>query len=259
MIYGISDADNPLTYLMKLPSVKGSAERGGTGWTENHRVVFWVWWYLKNASYLKLGLPDNKNNPGNVPYSDCRLPDYADSHASRRETIFQWFSMMAAKFGQESVHVVACRMGAEWHRIADTIRPPYKVSETNSDSIWCWKYIKKKKSFHRSGLLELNPRTHSERILFINAVFDIPLIENDFSADIALKDMLFNRLEQAFYKQRNRKMGNEKGKEKINVAVSPETKKMLKEISEKEGRNYTVIIERLIHEKYSSVLKGENN
>ncbi|EAM9431677.1 hypothetical protein BCN13_25655 [Salmonella enterica] len=139
-----------------------------------------------------------------------------------------------------------------------TIKPPYKISETNSDSIWCWRYIKKKKSFQASELTRLNPKTHSERILFINAVFDFPLIDNDFEADIKLKDILFNRLEQAFYKQRSRKVGKEKGKEKINVAVTPETKRMLKEISKLEGRNYTVIIERLIAEKYAALFKFTN-
>ncbi|EAA1980863.1 hypothetical protein G3601_005208 [Salmonella enterica] len=255
MHYGISDAIDSSTFLMKLPSVKGSAERGGTGWTDNRRVVFWVWLYLKKSSYLKLGLFDNNSNSCDCPYRDYQFPDYADSHVKRCNIIHRWFNKMTERFGKERVHKLACRIEYEWVRIFSTIKPPYKISETNSDSIWCWRYIKKKKSFRASGLTKLNPQTHSERILFINAVFDIPLIEDDFDADIKLKDILFNRLEQAFYKQRSRKVGTEKGKERINVAVTPETKRMLKEISEREGRNLTVIIERLIAEKHAAIFK----
>ncbi|MDQ9127401.1 hypothetical protein RDT67_13255 [Serratia fonticola] len=256
--HGISQAADSLTFLMKLSSVDGSGAKGGMGWVNNRRVVFWVWLYLRNANYVKLGVFENKESPGGTFYNENKFIEYPDSHEKRRIAIYRWFSAFKLKYGFKKAQLVAEGMSIQWLKIYESIAPPYKISETSADSAWAWKYIKKSKSFELSNLLSLNPRTHSERIHFINAVFDITLIESDFCLDLEVKDRLFNKMEMAFYKQRSRRMGNEKEKKKINVAVTPETKEMLEEISTLEGRTFTVIIERLISERYKQLFHNKN-
>lgn len=252
-VNGIFQAADSLTFLMKLPSVGGSGAKGGMGWVNNRRVVFWVWLYLRNANYAKLGVFESKDSPGGNFYNENKFVEYPDSHGKRRIIIYRWFSAFKLKYGFKKAQLVAEGMNIQWLKIYESIVPPYKISETSADSAWAWKYITKSKSFELSNLLSLNPRTHSERIHFINAVFDITLFESDFCLDLEIKDRLFNKMEMAFYKQRSRRMGNEKEKKNINVAVPAETKEMLEKISKLEGRSFTVIIERLISEKYKQL------
>lgn len=250
--YGISKAYDPLTFLMRFQSWSRYAARGDTGWTTKRRVVFWVWCFIRKATYKDIGLNSHVKDEA-VFYAEQELPEYPDSNGERLTAIHDFFKALSENYGLEMTKCFAQRMELEWAKIYDNINTLSKFSRTHSDSKWTWEYLKKKRYFVNSGLLDITPSSHHERVHFINGVFDLGVIEDDFEFDLKCKDDIFAKLENAFYKMRSRKMGGDKEKEKINVAVNPEIKRMLEEISRLQGRNYTVIIESLIKEKYSMV------
>lgn len=71
---GISDLIKPEIFLVIFPGTTTTAKRGGAGWLNNKRVVFWVWLYISKASYKKMGIFQRGSAPNQYPIVNTIFP-----------------------------------------------------------------------------------------------------------------------------------------------------------------------------------------
>ncbi len=95
---GISDLIKPEIFLVIFPGTTTTAKRGGAGWLNNKRVVFWVWLYISKASYKKMGIFQRGSAPESIPYREYHFPSYPDTHEKRKKVLRDWISFMRSRF-----------------------------------------------------------------------------------------------------------------------------------------------------------------
>ncbi|AVP28122.1 hypothetical protein [Escherichia coli] len=262
---GISDLIKPEIFLVIFPGTTTTAKRGGAGWLNNKRVVFWVWLYISKASYKKMGIFQRGSAPESIPYREYHFPSYPDTHEKRKKVLRDWISFMRSRFNINQIAQFCYRMENEWAFTFDNIHVPRHFREGTDDTEWSWNYIKKKRLFSLSGLQHIQPQNNAERKLLINAFFDTCLIENNPADDLEIKNMLLRKMNAAFYKRKsrararihsrnNQQMSASSGADKqVNIRLKDFQYQQLLFIAQKENKSKSEIIKELITRAYRAI------
>ncbi|EEJ5471640.1 hypothetical protein AU693_004721 [Salmonella enterica subsp. diarizonae] len=227
-------------------------------WIHGQRTVFWVWAYIRNATYDILGLITSPCRPHEKPYDELSASKYPANTGERRSIIKIWYQKINKEWGPNDTDKIMIQMRDEWFYIMNNIKTVDWLRINDVHTIWLWNHLKKEEIFADSIPFWFNPSNAHERFLAINATIDffMPAQTTDVY-DITKKKNKFTAKQKRNYKIRT--MDSKKPVCQISVKISPHAKTLLDKMVRNAETTQSKMIESLIIDRVAEGSQSDDN